>query len=212
MKKALWIPPALLLGISLFCVACAEVAGSAEGVDDARTEKASEATVATEGDEREMERATFAAGCFWGVESAFRQVPGVKDVTVGYTGGRTTDPTYRQVCSGETGHAEAVEIVYDPTEVTFDTLLDVFWRIHDPTQINRQGPDVGEQYRSAVFYHTPEQKQKAEASKKALNRSGMLRRPIATKIEEARPFYRAEEYHQRYLEKNGLAACHVPGL
>jgi peptide-methionine (S)-S-oxide reductase len=156
-----------------------------------------------------VEKATFAAGCFWGVESTFRAVPGVLDVAVGYTGGKTANPTYEDVCSDDTGHAEAVEVDFDPRRVTYDQLLDVFWENHDPTQKNRQGPDVGTQYRSAIFYHSPAQKAAAEASKAKLDASGRYRRPIATEITAASTFYRAEEYHQRYLEKRGLTHCKV---
>jgi len=156
-----------------------------------------------------VEKATFAAGCFWGVESTFRAVPGVLDVAVGYTGGQTANPTYEDVCSDDTGHAEAVEVDFDPARVTYDQLLDVFWENHDPTQKNRQGPDVGTQYRSAIFTHSPAQKAAAEASKAKLEASGRYKRPIATEITPASTFYRAEEYHQRYLEKRGLAHCRV---
>ena len=157
-----------------------------------------------------FERATFGAGCFWGVEAAFRGIPGVVDASVGYTGGKTDHPTYEQVCGGRTGHAEAVEIVYDPTRVSYDELLEAFWGVHDPTTPNRQGPDVGEQNRSAVFFHPPEQERKARATKASLDASGRFRRPIVTEITGAGPFHRAEEYHQRYLEKRGAASCHVP--
>ncbi|MHC4623719.1 MAG: peptide-methionine (S)-S-oxide reductase MsrA [Planctomycetota bacterium] len=153
------------------------------------------------------EKATFAAGCFWGVEAAFRQVKGVTSTTVGYTGGRTKNPTYRRVCSGRTGHAEAVQLTYDPNQVSYEQLLEVFWRIHDPTTLNRQGPDVGKQYRSAVFYHNQKQLLAAKASRARLERSGRLKRPIVTEIKRASKFYRAEEYHQRYLEKQGRASC-----
>lgn len=155
------------------------------------------------------EKATFAAGCFWGVESAFRQMDGVIDAQVGYTGGKTAEPTYREVCSGNTGHAEAIEVTFDPVKVSYDKLLNLFWRMHDPTQVNRQGPDIGTQYRSAVFYHSPEQKAAAEASKATLDKSGKHKKPVATQIVPAAPFYRAEEYHQRYFEKNGGPACHL---
>jgi peptide-methionine (S)-S-oxide reductase len=156
-----------------------------------------------------MEKATFGAGCFWGVEVAFRNTPGVTDAAVGYSGGHTQNPTYRDVCAGDTGHAEAVEVEYDPAKVSYDDLLEVFWENHDPTQVNRQGPDVGEQYRSVIFFHTPEQKALALASKERLEKSGRFRRPIATQIVPAAPFYRAEDYHQRYLEKRGLATCRI---
>jgi peptide-methionine (S)-S-oxide reductase len=154
-----------------------------------------------------MEKATFAAGCFWGVESAFREIPGVTDAPCGYTGGTTENPTYRDVCSGRTGHAEAVEVVFDPTKVTYEQLLEAFWNMHDPTTPNRQGPDVGTQYRSAIFYHSAGQEAAARASKqKAQSR---FRRPIVTEITPASAFFRAEEYHQRYFDKQGLASCHI---
>ena len=155
------------------------------------------------------EKATFGAGCFWGVEATFRQVPGVVDAAVGYEGGAMPNPTYRDVCTDETGHAEVVEVTFDPARVSYDQLLDVFWANHDPTQKNRQGPDVGTQYRSAIFYHSPAQRDAAIASKERLDKSGKLRRPIATEITPASTFWRAEDYHQRYLEKRGLANCHI---
>ena len=155
------------------------------------------------------ELATFGAGCFWGVEATFRNVKGVKDVTVGYLGGTMPNPTYKDVCTGRTGHAEVVQVVYDPAEVSYAKLLDVFWENHNPTTLNRQGPDVGTQYRSAVFYHSEEQKRIAEESKAKLSASGKFSRPIVTEITPASDFYRAEEYHQRYLEKRGLASCHI---
>jgi peptide-methionine (S)-S-oxide reductase len=156
-----------------------------------------------------MELATFGAGCFWGVEVTFRQVPGVKDAAVGYLGGTLANPTYKDVCTGKTGHAEVVQVQYDPAEVTYDKLLDVFWESHNPTTLNRQGPDVGTQYRSAIFYHSVEQKDAAEKSKARLEASGTLRRPVVTEITAASTFYAAEDYHQRYLEKRGLASCHI---
>jgi len=155
------------------------------------------------------EKATFAAGCFWGVEAAFRQTPGVMDAAVGYTGGSTTNPSYEDVCTDRMGHAEAVEVDFDPARITYEKLLDVFWENHDPTQKNRQGPDVGTQYRSAIFFHTPAQKAAAEASRAKLEASGRYRRPIATEITPASTFWRAEEHHQRYLEKRGLAHCKI---
>jgi peptide-methionine (S)-S-oxide reductase len=156
-----------------------------------------------------MEQATFGAGCFWGVESAFREVSGVVDAAVGFMGGRTVNPTYRQVCEGNTNHAEVVHLTFDPAKVSYDQLLDVFWKIHDPTTLNRQGPDVGSQYRSVIFTHSPEQAKTAAASRDALAASGRAGRKIVTQIEPAQPFYRAEEYHQRYFEKQGGgAACH----
>jgi peptide-methionine (S)-S-oxide reductase len=156
-----------------------------------------------------MEKATFGAGCFWGVEAAFRQVNGVQATAVGYAGGNFENPTYEDVCSGHTGHAEVVEVQFDPSLVTYDELLKVFWENHDPTTLNRQGPDVGAQYRSAIFYHTPEQETAARASKAALDESGKFRRPIVTEITPARTFYRAEEYHQQYFEKRGISHCHI---
>lgn len=156
-----------------------------------------------------MEKATFGAGCFWGVEAAFRQVKGVTSTAVGYMGGTLKDPTYQDVCTDETGHAEVVQVEFDPSQVSYDDLLQVFWENHDPTTMNRQGPDVGTQYRSAIFYHTPEQQTAAEASKGALASSGKFRRPIVTEIVPATDFWRAEEYHQQYLEKRGLAHCRI---
>ena len=155
------------------------------------------------------EKATFGAGCFWGVEAVFRQTNGVKDAAVGYAGGKTQNPTYEDVCSDATDHAEVVEIVFDPSEVSYAELLDVFWRNHDPTTRNRQGPDVGSQYRSVVFYHSPEQKVAAEAKLAELEKSGRFRRPIVTLIEPAPTFYRAEEYHQQYLAKHGRTHCAI---
>jgi peptide-methionine (S)-S-oxide reductase len=156
-----------------------------------------------------MAKATFGAGCFWGVEAAFRRIDGVTDAVVGYAGGHTENPTYREVCGHGTGHAEVVEVDYDPAHVSYEALLDAFWEMHDPTQVNRQGPDVGDQYRSVIFYHSSEQKAEALASKGRLEASGELPRPVATAIEEAPAFWRAEEYHQRYLEKNSAAACNL---
>ncbi len=156
-----------------------------------------------------MEKATFGAGCFWGVESFFRQAPGVTDAVCGYAGGSVPNPTYKQVCSDRTGHAEVVEVSFDPARVTYDALLDIFFANHDPTTLNRQGPDVGSQYRSAIFFHSPEQERAAQAKKKDLEKSGRFRRPVVTTIEPAPAFWRAEEYHQRYFEKSGLPSCHV---
>ena len=154
-----------------------------------------------------MEKATFGAGCFWGVESFFREVPGVVDAVAGYAGGHTQNPTYKDVCSDRTGHAEVVEVTFDPARVSYDKLLDVFFENHDPTQLNRQGPDVGAQYRSVIFIHSPEQERAARTRKEAF--AGRFKRPIVTTIEPAPAFWRAEEYHQRYFEKNGLPSCHV---
>jgi peptide-methionine (S)-S-oxide reductase len=156
-----------------------------------------------------MEKATFAAGCFWGVEAAFQEVEGVKVTAVGYMGGTLENPTYRDVCTDRTGHAEVVQVEFDPDEVTYSKLLDVFWSIHDPTTMNRQGPDIGIQYRSAIFFHTPEQEAAAGASKKRLEESGKYQRPIITEIVPASTFWMAEDYHQQYLEKRGLHSCHI---
>ncbi|MGH8934323.1 MAG: peptide-methionine (S)-S-oxide reductase MsrA [Egibacteraceae bacterium] len=156
-----------------------------------------------------MEKATFAAGCFWGVEVTFRNVEGVTDVRVGYTGGHADQPTYRQVCTGRTGHAEAVEVTYDPERVSYDQLLDVFWADHNPTTKDRQGPDIGTQYRSAIFFHTPEQEKAAIASKERLERERRYRKPIVTEIVPASTFWPAEEYHQQYLVKHGRASCRI---
>lgn len=154
-----------------------------------------------------MKKATFGAGCFWGVEETFRQVEGVTDATVGYSGGTLANPTYHDVCTGQTGHAEVVEVQYDPAMVSYERLLDVFWSNHNPTTLNRQGPDIGTQYRSVIFYHDDEQKAAATASRDRLQASGRFPRPIVTQIESASPFYRAEEYHQQYLAKRGLRGC-----
>jgi peptide-methionine (S)-S-oxide reductase len=156
-----------------------------------------------------MEKATFGAGCFWGVEATFRQIPGVTSTAVGYMGGTLKNPTYKDVCTDRTGHAEVVEVTYDPARVSYETLLKVFWENHDPTQLNRQGPDVGTQYRTVIFFHSPEQKAAAEASKDERQRSGVYQRPVVTQIVPATEFWRAEEYHQQYLEKRGLSTCHI---
>ncbi|HXM15117.1 MAG TPA: peptide-methionine (S)-S-oxide reductase MsrA [Candidatus Eremiobacteraceae bacterium] len=154
------------------------------------------------------EIATFGAGCFWGVEAAFIRVPGVIEAVSGYSGGHKENPTYKEVCTDETGHAEVVQVTYDSSKVSFERLLEVFWGMHDPTQVNRQGPDFGSQYRTAIFFHTPEQEASAKKVKAELNASGKFKRPIATEITAAGPFYRAEEYHQKYLEKRGATSCH----
>ena len=148
-----------------------------------------------------MEKATFGAGCFWGVEAAFRKVEGVVSATVGYAGGSSKNPTYKEVCSGKTGHAEVVQVEYDPSTVSYQKLLEVFWQIHDPTTLNRQGPDIGTQYRSAIFFHNPEQEAAAVASKEQWQKSGRFKNPIVTEITPASEFYRAEDYHQQYFEK-----------
>jgi len=156
-----------------------------------------------------MAKATFAAGCFWGVEAAFRQIPGVTSTRVGYTGGEFANPTYKDVCSDRTGHAEAVEVEYDPATVNYEQLLEVFFDNHDPTQLNRQGPDYGSQYRSGIFFHSPQQEQAARAAREKLQNSGHFSRPVVTQIVPATTFYEAEDYHQQYLEKRGLASCHI---
>ena len=156
-----------------------------------------------------MEKAAFAAGCFWGVEAAFRQVEGAVSTAVGYTGGSFKNPTYEDVCSGKTGHAEAVEVEYDPSRISYEELLNVFWELHDPTTLNRQGPDVGTQYRSAIFFHTAEQKAAAIASQEKLQQSGRYKNPIVTEIVPASQFYRAEDYHQQYFEKRGVSSCKI---
>jgi peptide-methionine (S)-S-oxide reductase len=158
----------------------------------------------------EMEKkATFGAGCFWGVEAAYRQIPGVISTRVGYLGGTLDNPTYRDVCSGRTGHAEVVEVTYDGERLTYDDMLTVFWDNHNPTTLNRQGPDIGTQYRSAIFYHDDEQKTAAVASKDERDKSGRYKTPIVTEITPASTFYEAEDYHQQYLEKRGLSSCHI---
>jgi peptide-methionine (S)-S-oxide reductase len=155
----------------------------------------------------DMKKATFGAGCFWGVEAAFGKVNGVVSTQVGYIGGKTEDPTYKDVCTDRTGHAEAVEVTYDPDQVPYEDLLKVFWEIHDPTQLNRQGPDFGSQYRSAIFYHDADQERQALASKGQIEASGKYDKEVATEIVPAGKFYRAEEYHQQYLEKRGINTC-----
>jgi len=156
-----------------------------------------------------MAKATFAAGCFWGVEEAFREIPGVISTAVGYTGGTLKNPTYQDVCSGRTGHAEALEVEFDPARVSYLELLAMFWKSHDPTTLNRQGPDVGSQYRSAIFYHDAEQEKEARESKAILEKEKIFKRPIVTEITPATEFYRAEDYHQRYFERRGIRSCHI---
>jgi peptide-methionine (S)-S-oxide reductase len=160
--------------------------------------------------EQNLEKATFAAGCFWGVEASFREVEGVTDTAVGYTGGKKEHPTYGEVSSGTTGHAEAIQVTFDTAQVSYEKLLSVFWSIHDPTQVNRQGPDIGTNYRSAIFYHNPAQKAAAKASKERLKSSRKFgSRQIATEVVPAGTFWRAEEYHQRYFEKHRFRGCHI---
>lgn len=156
-----------------------------------------------------MEKATFGAGCFWGVEETFRATPGVKNTAVGYSGGTLDNPTYEDVCTGKTGHAEVVEVEFDPAELSYEKLLQIFFENHNPTQLNRQGPDTGTQYRSAIFYHSEEQKTAAEKAKEALKNSGKYKYPIVTEISPASKFYRAEDYHQKYLAKRGMSSCHL---
>ena len=155
--------------------------------------------------------ATFGAGCFWGVEQKFRSIPGVVETSVGYMGGHAKQPSYEDVCTDATGHAEVVQVEFDPAQVTYEQLLEAFFRLHDPTQINRQGPDFGRQYRSVIFAHSPEQESAAQAEKEKLAASGRFHKPIATQIVALPPtdFWRAEEYHQQYLEKRGLGSCHL---
>lgn len=155
-----------------------------------------------------MAVATFGAGCFWGVELTFQKTEGVISTSVGYTGGSTNNPTYEQVCTGQSGHAEVVQVEYDPSIITYEKLLDVFWGCHDPTTLNRQGPDRGTQYRSAIYFHSPEQETTAQASKEKADQSGKFSSPIVTEITSASEYYLAEDYHQKYLEKRGMGSCH----
>lgn len=156
-----------------------------------------------------LKKATFGAGCFWGVEATFRKVKGVVHTAVGFMGGNVENPSYKEVCYNNTGHAEVVQVIYDPEKVSYEELLDIFWKNHDPTQKNRQGPDIGDQYRSVIFYHSPEQEEAARKSKQKQDESDRFKKPIATEISPASEFWRAEEYHQQYLEKRGLATCHM---
>ncbi len=156
-----------------------------------------------------MEIATFGAGCFWGVEDAFMQMEGVKSTIVGYLGGKIKNPSYKDVCSGTTGHAEVVQIEFDPLKINYKELVEAFWLMHNPTSLNRQGLDIGTQYRSAIFYHSDEQQKIAEKSKLEIDKSGKYNKPIVTEITKATTFYEAEEYHQEYLKKNGLSSCHI---
>lgn len=158
---------------------------------------------------QKLETATFGAGCFWGVEELFRNTKGVKETMVGYTGGKTDKPTYEDIYSDNTGHAEAVQVTFDPKEVSYEKLLEIFWNNHDPTTPNRQGPDYGSQYRSVIFYHSEEQKKLAEKSKKEFEQGKKFSRPIVTQIVPASTFFKAEEYHQQYLAKRGLSTCHI---
>ncbi len=199
MKTSVLLVMALLTGL-VGCTMPIEPQVQAEAMSEADDQNKKEPV---------MDKATFAAGCFWGIEAAFRRVPGVQSTMVGYTGGHVANPTYEQVCTGRTGHAEAVYVEFDPEQVSYEDLLEVFWDIHDPTQLNRQGPDVGTQYRSAIFFHNEEQQKAATDSMERRIRSGRYRRPIVTQIEPAAPFFKAEEYHQQYLKKRGLASCSI---
>ena len=156
-----------------------------------------------------MEKATFGAGCFWGIEARFAEMPGVLDTAVGYEGGGLEHPTYKEVCTDRTGHAEVVDVTFDPSRISYDELLDAFFSMHDPTQVNRQGPDWGSQYRSAIFVRDEHQRQQAQAKISELNATGAFSKPIATRVEPATTFWKAEEYHQRYLEKRGMVSCHI---
>ncbi len=156
-----------------------------------------------------IEKATFGAGCFWGVEARFSEIPGVLDTAVGYEGGELEHPTYKEVCTDRTGHAEVVQVTFDPSRVGYEALLDAFFALHDPTQLNRQGPDWGSQYRSVIFAETAEQEQAAKAKIVEISAAGSFRKPIVTQIEPAKTFWKAEEYHQRYLEKRGMVSCHI---
>jgi peptide-methionine (S)-S-oxide reductase len=177
--------------------------------DAAELRASPQTAAAKEKGSTKMEKATFGGGCFWGVEATFRQLKGVTATAVGYEGGTLASPTYHDVCTDRTGHAEVVQVEYDPRQISYEQLLDVFWKSHDPTTRNRQGPDVGTQYRSVIFYHTPQQKQAATALKEQLGKSHKFRRPIVTQIVPAGTFWRAEDYHQQYLEKRGLSTCHI---
>ena len=177
--------------------------------DTAQLRASPRAAAAKEKGSAKMEKATFGGGCFWGVEATFRQLKGVTATAVGYEGGNLEHPSYHDVCTDRTGHAEVVQVEYDPSRISYEQLLEVFWKNHDPTTRNRQGPDVGTQYRSVVFYHSPQQKQAAVAMKERLAKSHTFRRPIVTEIVPAGTFWRAEDYHQQYLEKRGLSTCHI---
>ncbi|MCC5831142.1 MAG: peptide-methionine (S)-S-oxide reductase MsrA [Phycisphaeraceae bacterium] len=208
----------ILLIATMLVVACGPVGSGAMGRQggdlvssnpDSNGQKRTSPSGGSETSGGSTEVVMFGAGCFWGIEVAFRRIEGVIDAQVGYSGGHVDNPTYELVRTGTTGHAEVVQVEFDPGRITFDALLEHFWAMHDPTQVNRQGPDVGTQYRSAIFATTPEQLAQAHRSKAALEVSGKFRRPIATQIERAGTFHRAEEYHQRYLEKRGLGSCGI---
>jgi peptide-methionine (S)-S-oxide reductase len=206
MGRVAWVGSKMVAAALAGLAACGCSQRGAGG-DGTRVDAARAA--AHEGEKVNTQKAMFGAGCFWGVEERFRTTPGVVETTVGYAGGKLDNPTYQDVCTDRTGHAEVVLVEYDPQRVTYEQLLDVFWNSHNPTQLNRQGPDVGTQYRSVVFYFSPEQQAAAEASKERLAKSGKYKRPIVTEIAPAAAFWRAEEYHQKYLMKRGKAACAV---
>lgn len=194
--------------ITCFILMFLVISGCLESSVDKTSDSQLTASMMSES-EAKMEKATFGAGCFWGVEATFRKLEGVASTSVGYTGGETENPTYREVCSDTTGHAEVVQVVFDPEKISYDQLLEVFWTCHNPTQVNRQGPDVGRQYRSVIFFHDEKQKELAAQSKKQLDESGKFSQPIATEIEPAQTYYIAEDYHQQYLEKRGLGSCQI---
>jgi len=213
--------------IALPSLACNQTSGQASTGDATRvagdsaqtsdTKPSSEKIETTtsqskDGGEKPMETATFGGGCFWGVELAFSQQDGVIETDVGFMGGSKDDPSYKEVCYTDTGHAEVVHLTFDPDKISYDDLLNIFWRIHDPTQVNRQGPDVGTQYRTVIFYHSDDQREQAEASKTAMDASGKFKAPIATIIEPAATFWKAEDYHQDYLKKRGQTSCHIPNI
>ena len=189
--------------IAVFFLSCRSTNKDSTMTTQQNTPESDPETKNLQNEQGEFEKATFAAGCFWYVEHAFANVPGVNSTTVGYIGGKTDSPTYQQVCSHTTGHAEAVEVEFDPNELSYKQLLGTFWSIHDPTQLNRQGPDIGDQYRSAIFFHNQQQENQAKLSKQTLESSGRFVKPIVTDIVPAEKFYPAEEYHQDYFEKHG---------
>ncbi len=209
MKFAIVTIICVLAGLAAFQVSRGRGLGAAPGMFSETSSGPRELSALPPTGDTHMAIATFAAGCFWHVQEMFDSVPGVTRTTVGYTGGHTVNPTYEQVCSHTTGHAEAVRVEYDPSKVTYEDLLKVFWENHDPTTPDRQGPDVGSNYRSAIFYHTPEQRDAALKMKAELDESGKYSAPITTEITQAGPFYAAEDYHQHYLAKQGLASCRV---
>jgi len=190
------------------------VAGDSAQTSESKpsSDKIEPTTSKKDGGEKPMETATFGGGCFWGVELAFSQQDGVIETDVGFMGGTKDDPSYKEVCYTDTGHAEVVHLTFDPDKISYDDLLNIFWRIHDPTQVNRQGPDVGTQYRTVIFYHSDAQREQAEASKKTMDASGKFKAPIATIIEPAATFWKAEDYHQDYLKKRGQTSCHIPNI